>query len=72
MVVHKLDDTWLVVCAPELASRVKRFDDLHRVPLLRDDQPDVAAFRAWLADEIAISLVTGGGDRRKSPARRPT
>jgi LysR family glycine cleavage system transcriptional activator len=48
MVVDKLlDDAWLVVCAPELAARIASFDDLHRVPLLRDDQPD--GWESWLA-----------------------
>jgi LysR family glycine cleavage system transcriptional activator len=48
LVVDKLvDDAWLVVCAPELASRVRELADLHRVPLLRDDQPD--GWESWLA-----------------------
>ena len=48
LVVDKLiDDSWLVVCAPELAARVRSFADLQRVPLLRDDQPD--GWETWLA-----------------------
>jgi LysR family glycine cleavage system transcriptional activator len=48
LVVDKLvDDAWLVVCAPQLAPRVRDLADLHRVPLLRDDQPD--GWEAWLA-----------------------
>lgn len=48
MTVDKLlDDAWLVVCAPSLAPRVRRLDDLHRVQLLRDDQPD--GWESWLA-----------------------
>ena len=48
MVVDKLlDDTWVVVCAPELASRIKTIADLHRIQLLRDDEPD--GWESWLA-----------------------
>ncbi|MBX3157068.1 MAG: LysR family transcriptional regulator [Deltaproteobacteria bacterium] len=47
LVVEKLfADAWVVVCAPELAPRVRRIADLRRVPLLRDDEPD--GWARWL------------------------
>ena len=50
LVVDKLcDDAWVVVCAPTVLerARLRTAADLARVPLLRDDEPDVWA--SWLA-----------------------
>ena len=40
-------DRWLVVCAPALAAGLRSVAELHRAPLLRDDEPD--GWPTWLA-----------------------
>lgn len=41
------EDFWVVVCAPELASRLRAARDLEKFPLLSDDDP--GAWASWLA-----------------------
>ncbi|HWA71754.1 MAG TPA: transcriptional regulator GcvA [Polyangiaceae bacterium] len=41
------DDSWVVVCAPELAARLRSPQDLKKHLLLNDDEP--GAWASWLA-----------------------
>jgi LysR family glycine cleavage system transcriptional activator len=55
LVTEKLaDDAWVVVCAPELAPRLRSPRDLAEHVLFHDDEPD--AWPRWLSENGATGL----------------